>query len=435
VIMHRHLSRMTLREKLAQMIMIDFRFDDADYDRTMRLVKKEGVGGVTLSGGSIFEMPSFVNSLQKVAKFPLLVAADYEDGAGAQVGGATRFPSSLAVGATGSEELAELKARQVALEARALGVRWVLAPPVRPGAFGSDEELAGRLSRAFVRGLHSIGSLGCARRFPGSPALAAVAAEVDAILAGDTLTADVTGEALRGDLDFAGLLCVDASAAPPADAERLAKAGADLLFWPGDSDLAIQVLEESVKSGRLAEAAVDRSVERILSAKERLGLFTDRMTDVAGVELAIGSMGSRLAGQRIAEAALTLVRGSGRTEGPVAVFHHQDEGLRGDLGIFAAELARKRTVSEAAELGVLAIFPAGGGPASESLLARIREVRERTKDVILVVFGPPSALRGLPAEASVVCAYGPDAFSQRAAAKAVASAIGYAGRLPAGLEA
>jgi beta-glucosidase-like glycosyl hydrolase len=370
MIMHKHLSRMTLREKVAQMVVIDFRFDDADYDRTMRLVKSEGVGGIHLSGGSIFEMPSLVNSLQKVAKFPLLVAADYEDGAGEQVSGATRFPPNLALGATGSEELAQLKGRHAGIEARALGVRWILAPSVAPGSFGDDPALVSRLARAYMGGLLSVGSLPCARRFPDGP-FTELASVASAVMTGAEFTAESGGGILRGDLEFGGLICSDVAAAQTerGAVELAVRGGVDLFLAPGDPDLVILALEEAVRAERLAEAAIDRSVDRILSAKDRLGLFGDRMTDVGSVESVVGGMMARAAAQRIAEAAVTLVHGVGRVTGPVAVL--------GGPPVFKAELARRRTISEAAETCIL-VDP-----------ARLAEARGRFRELVVVQFGPP----------------------------------------------
>ena len=138
------LARMPLREKCAQRIFFEFRFAEPDFDAAMRLVKSLGAGGVVVRGGSRFDLAPFVNTLQKNAKVPLLVAADYARGAGREVDGATTFPSHLALRATGSEELARTKGRLTAREARALGVRWLL------GGEGFEGDAA--LARAYAEG-------------------------------------------------------------------------------------------------------------------------------------------------------------------------------------------------------------------------------------------------------------------------------------------
>ena len=137
---------MTLREKCAQLVFFEFRFDDPDYDAAMRRAKDIGFGGVVVRGGSLFELGPFVNTLQKNAKLPMLVAAAYDRGAGREVRGATVFPPHLAVAAAGSEELARSKGRLTAREAKAMGVRWLLG--AEPAAFAGNEALL----RAYVDG-------------------------------------------------------------------------------------------------------------------------------------------------------------------------------------------------------------------------------------------------------------------------------------------
>lgn len=139
-------ARMTLRDKCAQLVFFEFRFAEPDYDAAMRWAKDLGLGGVVVRGGSLFELGPFVNTLQKNAKLPLLVAAAYERGAGAEVFGATVFPPHLAVAAAGSEELARAKGRLTAREAKAMGVRWLLG--AEDAAFAGNAALA----RAYAEG-------------------------------------------------------------------------------------------------------------------------------------------------------------------------------------------------------------------------------------------------------------------------------------------
>lgn len=493
--MQKHITRMTLREKCAQMVFADFRFEEPDYERVVNLVKKEGVGGLCLFGGSRFDVTPFVNSMQRVAKVPLLVASDFENGAGQQISGATVFPPNMAVGATGSEELAQLKGRHTGLEARVLGVPWVLAPvvdlnvnPLNPvintRSFGEEAGLGVRLARAFVRGVHAAGALACAKHFPGHGdvstdshlelpvleqsrerlretelrAYAELAAEVDGVMTGHllvkaidpdapaSLSREVTAGLLRRDLKFEGLVCTDALmmggiARFCSDAEaveRAARAGADVLLYPREPEKAAGVLEEAVKAGRLAEADVDRSVDRILAAKERVGLFGERIADVSGVERVVGNEAHRAGAQRIADAAVSLVRGEGRVDGRVAVVRVSDEGGRADAGVFERELGAKATLAEDAEACVVAVFfrPrafSGKTALDEPLVQKVREAQRRYPRVLVVSFGSPYVIRQFPDVGGYVCAWGEDEFSQRAAARALLGDIPYRGRVPVSL--
>src|SRR5262245_8966998 len=273
------------------MVGADFRFALPDYDRITAAVQA-GAGGLCLFGGSIFDVGPFVNGLQNRAKFPLLVCSDFENGAGQQVSGATVLPSNMAVGAAGSEELAALKGRVTAREAKALGVPWILAPvldlQVRPDnpivntrSFGGDAAKAGALGRAFARGVQEEGGLSCGKHFPGHgdvsidshlelPVLSEARAGLepfrgpyDSIMVGHlvvssiepdrpaTLSSKVVDGLLRRDLGFDGLVVTDAlmmgaitkTCGPEEAAVRAAEAGNDVLLYPVDPQAAIDALE------------------------------------------------------------------------------------------------------------------------------------------------------------------------------------------------
>ena len=296
-----HLLRMTLREKCAQMVFVGCAFPDDDPDRTSQLVRKDGVGGMVVLGGSVFDVPSFVNWAQKVAKFPVLVMADFERGA--RISGATVYPSGAQIAATKSADFAQTKARHIGLEARALGIRMVFAP-------SAGEPHA----KEAIDGYHYAKVAVCLQRFPG-PGVAAAAGEADALLVGHEVVDELDEEQiaslsrtailgiLRRDLRFQGLVVTDALwrlGSGTEILERAANAGADVLLRPADPAKAIDVLESAVKAGRIAASTIDRAVMRLLLFKERMGLFAERMTDVSQVEKVVGAPSHREAADRMA---------------------------------------------------------------------------------------------------------------------------------------
>src|SRR5690606_36139801 len=118
------LAELDLRERIAQLVMVwvlgDFsNAESPAYAEVERLVREEGIGGIVMSLGSPIEVASKVNALQRAAlsrepQVPLLVSSDLEPGLGRLEGGvfvpsltsagsATVLPSSMAIGATGSE--------------------------------------------------------------------------------------------------------------------------------------------------------------------------------------------------------------------------------------------------------------------------------------------------------------------------------------------
>ena len=274
----RTLARMTLREKVGQLMMPfvlgNFAPEGSEtHDRIVNVIEQESVGGVIMSVGSPSEVAVKLNDLQRHSKYPLLVAADLETGAGFRfrgavhiptniaLGGATTFPSLMAFGAIGDPRHAYQLGRITALEARAMGVHVPFAPvldvnnnPDNPiiniRSFGEDPDAVADLGVAFVRGLQDYGAVATGKHFPGHgdtgtdshldlpiiqvgrerldaielvPFRAAIAAGIQGIMtahiavpeiSGETIPATVSGRVLtgllRGDLGFDGIIFTDA---------------------------------------------------------------------------------------------------------------------------------------------------------------------------------------------------------------------------------
>ncbi|MEO5568466.1 MAG: glycoside hydrolase family 3 N-terminal domain-containing protein, partial [Gemmatimonadaceae bacterium] len=138
------LASLTLRERVAQMVTIWTLGDytnarDTMYAQLVKWVEQDKVGGITMSLGTPIEVAEKLNDLQRRSKIPLLVSADLEPGLGRletglfthyllETGGATAFPSAMAIAATGRDEDAFDVARIIAREGRAAGIHVNFAP-------------------------------------------------------------------------------------------------------------------------------------------------------------------------------------------------------------------------------------------------------------------------------------------------------------------
>lgn len=327
---------LSLRQKIAQLIFIAASGspsrprEGADFDTVRQLLDDGEFGGLILFGGSIFETPMQVNTLQRFSKLPLLVSADLERGAGQQIEGATDVPPPMAIGATGSEKHAHFAGKVTGLEAKTFGIHWVYAPvmdvntePRNPiintRAFSDSPELVSKLGCAFSKGLQSAGVSACAKHFPGHgatpldshvvlptvdhdrerlnrealpPFFAAAKAGVDSVMVGHiTLPAldpklpaslsPATMRVLREEIGFKGLIVTDAlmmgalsTFGSPA-ALALA-AGADVLLYPEDPMRALADCIEAVESGKIPESRVNEALERVLAMKDKRKLFEER---------------------------------------------------------------------------------------------------------------------------------------------------------------
>ena len=135
-------------------------------------------GGIILFRGPVYESVVLVNRMQNLARYPLLISADLEAGAGMRFDDTVNLPWNMAVGATGNPEYARRQGALTALESRALGVQQIYAPVadvnnnaanpvINVRSYGEDPVAVGRFVAAFVEGLQRNGVIATAKHFPG----------------------------------------------------------------------------------------------------------------------------------------------------------------------------------------------------------------------------------------------------------------------------
>ena len=136
------LKKMTLREKIGQMLMpyyfgVFTSTESADYKELLHQVEENHVGGFILGTqrgplgierSQVYPTAALTNELQKHAKLPLLIGADFETGTAMRIDEGTSFPSAMAMAATDDPKAAYTIGKITALEARAAGVHWIFAP-------------------------------------------------------------------------------------------------------------------------------------------------------------------------------------------------------------------------------------------------------------------------------------------------------------------
>ena len=188
----RTLKKLSLEEKIGQMFMVRVmgQFTDLhspDYLKLRDQIEQFHLGSVLLTVPSEgpflyktgpYEAAMLLNQLQRDAKVPLIVGADFERGLSMRLAGVTTFPHAMAFGAAGKPEFAEQFGKIVAEESRAIGVDWNFFPvadvnsnPDNPiintRAFGEDPAQISTLITAYIRGARQQGMLTTAKHFPG----------------------------------------------------------------------------------------------------------------------------------------------------------------------------------------------------------------------------------------------------------------------------
>lgn len=177
------LASMTLREKIAQMIITNsfgyfLEESNADFQRLKNLIVNEKIGGVIFFKGSALQQAELTNTLQSLSGTPLLISADYERGTRMRLDDGSLFPSNMALGATRNPELAYLMGLQIAKECKAIGVHQNYAPVVDVNnnslnpiinvrSYGEDPGLVSEMGDMFIKGLQEGNVIATAKHFPG----------------------------------------------------------------------------------------------------------------------------------------------------------------------------------------------------------------------------------------------------------------------------
>lgn len=329
----------SLREKAAQLLFVRIgsnmnppiqAHDEAE--RIAALIERCPIGGLLLFNGRFKQTGQALHRLQKASKYPLIVAADLERGAGQQLKGATTFPHAMALSA--QTELAVADAydmgRITAREALSEGVHYILGPvadlnrnPRNPiigtRAFGRDPKRVSKLVRAYIEGCRSEGCLVAPKHFPGHgntdadshsdlpiidgsleefdeidlvPFREAIATGCDTVMTAHaaypgldpsgrvaTRSKVILHDLLRKTLGFDGAVVSDSllmdgiRRSYSGSGEMvvdLLRSGLDILLDVDDAEKAVESIAQAVENGVLKEDLVNRAFERAWGLKRRL---------------------------------------------------------------------------------------------------------------------------------------------------------------------
>ena len=462
------------------------------------------------------------NQLQSKSKFPLLIGADFERGTAMRLDEGTSFPTAMALAAGGDSKDAYTMGKITALESRAVGVHWIYAPDAdvnnNPGnpiintrSFGEDPARVSEFVSAFVRGVEENGGLATAKHFPGHgdtaadshidlpviradrarlnnlelvPFRAAISSGVSSIMTGHlnvpslesdpntpaTLSQNILTGLLRNELGYQGLIVTDAMDmggitvryAPGEAAVRAVVAGVDALLMSPVPDAAFEALQAAVKSGRISKARLDASVRRILQAKARLGLHSNRLVDVNALNQKFASVAWQKEAQEISDRGVTLLRDTPRrlpldatkpSRALLLSFYADPEPypgedlereLRSRFDSLTTLRADTRFVNastlklpppDSYDVAILALFVRVSDrkgnvdvPAEQAALAE--QLYKTGKPVITVGLGSPYLIERFPQAETWLAAFGISDVAQISVARALFGQIPVRGKLP-----
>jgi beta-N-acetylhexosaminidase len=340
------LAHLTPEEKIGQLFMIAAVSDEQDneafihnspyhikHSYTYSLIIHYHVGGIIFLGtSSIRTQYVFTQKLQKMSKFPLLIAQDCEWGLGMRMPDAIAFAKANILGKLADTQLIYAIGKEIGRQCKLMGIHINLAPvadvdtnPLNPiiadRSFGNNPTQVSICASAFMHGMHAAGILTCAKHFPGHgdttadshcelplilhnrdrldaielyPFKELITAGVDAVMIAhlaipalepdihrpSSLSTHIVTNLLRKKFNFNGLIITDGLGMssvtknfPPGYAELEAlKAGNDILLCPCDVPKAVELIKEAINNKEISIAELDAHVLRILRAKEKICL-------------------------------------------------------------------------------------------------------------------------------------------------------------------
>jgi len=522
------LSSMTLREKIAQMIVshskgYSLSKTSPEFKRLKRLIQDEKIGGLIFFQGSSLEEAELINELQGLSETPLLISADFERGTGMRLDDGSLFPNNMGIGATRNPELSYQMGLQIAKECRAIGVHQNYAPVmdvnnnadnpiINVRSYGEDPELVSQMGDMFIKGLQDGKVIATAKHFPGHgdtdidshsdlpllnfdrerldnielvPFKSAIKNNVMSVMIAHlsfpalddqpyipaSLSERIVEDLLIDDLNFNGLVVTDAlnmkGVTKHFSTEEVAlmcvNAGIDLILMPQGEEVTILTIENAVYDGLISEERIDRSVRKILNAKQWLGLNENKYVNAGNVSSIVNSYEAQELSQKIADESITLVKNDGNvvpfgnvsdktclivsfnntksTDNTKMFFdkfkelskfsyyaYYDIEGNVGDA---------EGIINDAEDYDVVVIpiyarvrIYSGTVGIPQSQIDLITGLLANGKDVVVISYGNPYLIQGFEDVNSYICAYGDGETSIIAALKALFGEIRFKGKLP-----
>ncbi len=397
-------------EKIAQLMVVrmsSFTGSGADrrpvfYEKEVEeAVKKYNVGGICLFQGGPLKQAALINRYQAMAKTPVMIAIDGENGVGMRFDSVMGLPRQMMLGAVQDGDLIYQYGKLVGEQCRRIGIHVNYAPvvdinnnPANPvindRSFGEDKYRVADWSIQYMKGMQDAGVMACAKHFPGHgdvevdshydlPLITKSRDELDSLELypfrqvfnagiGSVMIAHLSIPAidsaknkatsisynnvtklLRNELKYDGLTFTDALEMkgvakfyPGGEASvQSLIAGNDMLCLPGDVPATISAIREAIRHDKLSWEKIDYHVKRVLKAKYLYGL--NKVTPVSLINLTEDLNANIIKMKhRVAENAITLLRNADSSVFPLATgkrIAFLGLGLNGD-NEFAANLRK-----------------------------------------------------------------------------------------------
>ena len=313
-------KEMSLKNKIGQLFMVSvYQLDEAESknqtsvtSQMKKTLKKYPAGGVIMFAKNINtpdQTKKMTDELQDASYIPLFMAVDEEGGQVSRVASnpkmkMTVYPSAQEVGRTYNNKKIAQMGKTQGKELKELGFNMNLAPvadvltnknntEIGDRSFGTDSKKVADIITTLVKNMQKQQISATLKHFPGSGQTGGdthrgstetdqtinTLRDTDFKKEPSSLSSRVVSDILRDELEYKGVIMTDAmnmkaitdNYSSGEAAVKAIQAGVDLIVMPDNYKEAYKAIKKALKSGKIKESRIDKSVRRIIYTKLKRG--------------------------------------------------------------------------------------------------------------------------------------------------------------------
>ena len=360
---------MSFGEKIGQLFMVAAfsNKDDIHFKAIDNLITENKIGGLIFFQGGPVRQAKLTNRFQAKSKVPLFIGNDAEWGLGMRLDSTSNYPYNMTLGAVQDLKLIEKMGMQLGEQSKRLGLQFNFAPvldintnPKNPiigfRSFGEDKYKVTERAAALVKGIQSEGVFATGKHFPGHgdtetdshkalptvnfskerlkmmefyPYKKMFAEGLSSVMVAhlnvpslesrsnypSSISYNVVTDILQKELGFNGLIFTDAlnmKAVSNFNKGELVDlkafmAGNDILLFPEDVPIAIEIFKKAYQDSLLTEQRVSFSVKKILKFKYLAGLNSYKPIEIKNLYQDLNSSKNQALQYELYENAITVL--------------------------------------------------------------------------------------------------------------------------------
>jgi beta-glucosidase-like glycosyl hydrolase/CubicO group peptidase (beta-lactamase class C family) len=363
-------NAMTFDEKVGQLFMVAAysNQDNDHYNAIEKLITENKIGGILFFQVGPVRQANLTNRYQSKSKIPLFIGNDAEWGLSMRLDSTSSYPWNMTLGAVQDMKLIEKLGAQMGEQDKRLGLQFNFSPvldintnPKNPiigfRSFGEDKYNVTERAIAMVKGMQGKGVFSTGKHFPGHgdtdadshkelptvnfskerlevmefyPYKKMFEEGLTSVMVAhlnvpsleprinypSSISYNIVTNVLQKELGFQGLIFTDAlnmkgvsKFSTPGQIDlRAFLAGNDVLLFPENVPLALEVFRQAYQESLVTESRLALSVKKILKFKYYAGLHTQKPIEVKNLYKDLNSTKNEALNYELYENAITVLK-------------------------------------------------------------------------------------------------------------------------------